>query len=141
MTDYIYLECIKEKSKLRVRIISPGYNTNANCQFPRAIRLEGRKYKVPSTNISVGTRAGQKFFYRVSKNNIEIIENADIKVKLEKVFKQPECCICMDAEPEIVIVKCGHLCLCKDCSKEYDSKRCPLCRGDIQQKIHKDQLE
>ena len=43
----VYLECVREKSKLRVRIISPGYYSDANCQFPRAIRVEGRKYSVP----------------------------------------------------------------------------------------------
>ena len=31
MTDNkVYLECIKEGKKLRVKIISPGYNNNAN---------------------------------------------------------------------------------------------------------------
>lgn len=41
----VTLKCLKEKNKLRVRIISPGYYNNANCQFPRNIRLEGRIYQ------------------------------------------------------------------------------------------------
>ena len=44
--EYVELKCIKEGSKLRVRILSPGYLANANCQFPRDIRIEGLRYKV-----------------------------------------------------------------------------------------------
>lgn len=27
--------------------------------------------------------------------------------------QRPECCVCMAAEAEMVIVPCGHLCLCE----------------------------
>jgi len=40
--DIVYLQCVKVKNKLRVRITTPGYKNDANCQFPRAIRVEGR---------------------------------------------------------------------------------------------------
>ena len=35
-TNYVYLKCVKEGKKLRIRITSPGYNNDANCQFPKA---------------------------------------------------------------------------------------------------------
>lgn len=35
------LKCVKEGSKLRIKIISDGYLNSANCQFPRALRVMG----------------------------------------------------------------------------------------------------
>tara|TARA_R110000824_G_scaffold134309_1_gene297255 strand:- start:18 stop:218 length:201 start_codon:yes stop_codon:yes gene_type:complete len=64
---FVVLQCVKEKSKLRVKIISNGYNNNANCQFPKAIRKEGLKYKVPPEAIKVVQRGLNKFFYNVDK--------------------------------------------------------------------------
>jgi hypothetical protein len=34
-TEYVILECVKEGAKLRVKMKSPGYLINSNCQFPR----------------------------------------------------------------------------------------------------------
>jgi len=42
----VILECVKEGAKLRVRVVSPGYNKSFNCQFPRNIRVEGARYIV-----------------------------------------------------------------------------------------------
>ncbi len=56
----IVLKCDRLKGKLRIRVVSEGYNAEFNVQFPRAIREEGASYLVdqvePSAN---GT------FYRV----------------------------------------------------------------------------
>jgi Ca-activated chloride channel family protein len=41
--NYVELACIKQGSKLRVKIVSAGYLNYANCQFPRDIRIEGAK--------------------------------------------------------------------------------------------------
>jgi hypothetical protein len=138
MTNYVYLKCVKENRKLRVKIITPGYNNNANCQFPRAIRVEGRKFKVPSSAITVAGSEGRGFFYRVNKSNIKIVE--DKVVIPDKIYSTPECVICLeDDSAEMVIIPCGHLAMCKECSKEI-TDTCPMCRGKIQSKIHKDQL-
>lgn len=137
--NYVYLQCFKEKSKLRVRIISPGYNNNANCQFPKAIRVEGRKFKVPATAITVVQRGTNKFFYHVKKT---MIQQVDDRIQMpSKIFESEECCICLSDPSEMVIVACGHLCMCKECSDEYKTKTCPLCRSNITAIIHKDQLQ
>jgi len=39
--DGILIQCIKEKSKLRARVVSDGYNPDFNIRFPRNIRAEG----------------------------------------------------------------------------------------------------
>lgn len=137
MTD-IYLQCFKEGRKLRVKIISQGYNNNANCQFPKAIRIEGRKFKVPSSAISVVERGTNKFFYHVNKSMITIVE--DTIIIPSKIFESVECCVCMDKPSNIVLISCGHLCLCSECSIEYKTNTCPICRTNIRMRITKDQL-
>ena len=138
----VSLQCIKERSKLRVRITSAGYNNNANCQFPKAIRVEGRRYKCPVNAITVaggGPNGAGKFFYRISKNLVEIVSDEESKMP-EKVYDCNDCVICLEeGVAEIVIISCGHLCLCSDCAKQMNDK-CPMCRGKITGKIHKDQL-
>jgi Ca-activated chloride channel family protein len=44
--DGVLVQCIKEKSKLRARVVSDGYNPNWNMRFPREIREEGMLYVV-----------------------------------------------------------------------------------------------
>ena len=68
MVDFVRLKCVKEGSKLRIKIVSPGFSPDANCQFPKNIRLEGREYEVPAGDVSLCDTRG-KFFYRVKKQN------------------------------------------------------------------------
>ncbi|MGK7892895.1 MAG: VWA domain-containing protein [Xenococcus sp. (in: cyanobacteria)] len=44
--DGVLVQCLKEKSKLRVRVVSDGYNPDWNMRFPRSIREEGMIYVV-----------------------------------------------------------------------------------------------
>jgi len=56
----VVVECFRFASKLRVRVVSPGYNSNWNVQFPQDIRQEGQRYLVQEVRESA--RGG---FYRV----------------------------------------------------------------------------
>ncbi len=135
--DNVFLQCVQDGKKIRVKIITNGYNKNANCQFPRNIRVVGRKFMVPASAIKVAGRGGG-FFYRVDKNNITIVEEVQVHLT---IYRSEECCVCMDALSEIVMVDCGHLCMCPDCSKTYTATTCPMCRSTIKSRIHQDQLE
>ncbi len=44
--DGVLVQCLKDKSKLRVRVVSDGYNPEWNMRFPRSIREEGTMYVV-----------------------------------------------------------------------------------------------
>lgn len=44
-----------------------------------------------------------------------------------------ECVICLANKKNILFLPCRHLCTCQDCST--DIKQCPICRGDIEDKI------
>jgi predicted DNA-binding WGR domain protein len=55
----VIVECFQDGSKLRVRVLSPGYNPNWNVQFPQDIRKAGDRYLVQEVRESA--RGG---FYR-----------------------------------------------------------------------------
>jgi hypothetical protein len=59
----VLLECIKQGSKLRVRVVSDGYRSDWFCQFPSDIRVAGRKYVADQV-----LEAKQGGFYRVLGN-------------------------------------------------------------------------
>jgi hypothetical protein len=40
-----------------------------------------------------------------------------------------ECCICMNAQSDSVLYRCGHVCACLPCAKEM--KQCPICREEV----------
>ncbi|MBD2181275.1 VWA domain-containing protein [Planktothrix sp. FACHB-1355] len=59
----VLVQCFRESGKLRIRVISDGYNQDFNVQFPRNIREEGVTYIVDEINLSADGS-----FYRASGN-------------------------------------------------------------------------
>lgn len=55
----VIVQCVREEERLRIRVVSPGYNSDWNVQFPRDIREEGARYIVEE--IKESARGG---FYR-----------------------------------------------------------------------------
>jgi outer membrane protein assembly factor BamB len=55
----VVVECVSEGGRLRVRVLSEGYDPAWNVQFPRRIRQAGARYVVESLHPSAGG------FYRV----------------------------------------------------------------------------
>lgn len=141
--DLIRLKCFNEGHRLRVRIISPGYHPEANCQFPRAIRREGCEYMVPTSDVSF-SETKCKFFYRIKPHNITTVTSTPIKIYGDDVSIDKECCICVTTIEEnssivfIIFVPCGHYCCCQQCGKSL--KTCPMCRQSIQQCVTREQL-
>lgn len=130
---YINLECILIKKKLRVRVITNGYNNKANCRFPRKLRLDGRQYKIKSDNIKTCETKNNKFYYIV-KGDIEIIKD----YKPEKIYDSSLCAVCLNAEAQMCYIPCNHMCICLDCDKQYNCDKCIMCRSEILRKINKD---
>lgn len=56
----VELHCVREGGKLRVKVVSAGYDSTKNVQFPRAIRAEGARYVVEGLEPS-----SDATFYRV----------------------------------------------------------------------------
>jgi Ca-activated chloride channel homolog len=55
----VELQCVREGGKLRVKVLSDGYDNTKNVQFPRSIRAEGARYIVEKLELTAGG------FYRV----------------------------------------------------------------------------
>lgn len=130
MDTYVYLECIKVKSKLRVRIVSNGYYNDANCMFPKDIRKEGRKYRVSRECVNLITTRG-KSYYSVRSGYIEVLPEIlePSQIKIFEDTTSDECCICMCNPKNVIINPCGHYYMCRQCTTGL--KKCPICRCDI----------
>lgn len=139
--ETVLLKCVKEKGKLRVKIISPGYNHTANCQFPRNLRQEDRTFSVPIQDIKFAQGPRQAFFYRVKKDNIKIID-VDEKISPDTIYEdedEPDCVVCMSNSKSTVFIPCGHYSLCEMCSEKIQNK-CPICRTAITKMVRRDEL-
>jgi hypothetical protein len=143
MEDLVYLHCIKEGSRFRVKITSPNYNNNANCQFPKDIRKEGYIYSVPREDIKFSRGPRGTFFYRIPKKNIKVVnEEVPSKYKDLRIFGDDDedktCVVCLDVDRELVYIPCGHFVSCKNCSTHID--KCPMCRTFIKDKVTLEEL-
>ena len=148
----VELVCIKEKGKLRVRIVSPGYLRHANCQFPRDLRVQDRHYKVEARYVHLMTQRG-KYFYSVrQRDKIRVyVSNEEsqtakeddqtllAKIQLYEDETTQECMVCMDALKSSVFYPCGHYYCCEGCAGRV--KKCPICRQTVDRTIHKDLFE
>lgn len=141
----VELYCIKVGSKLRVRIATSGYLRTANCQFPRDLRVDGRRYAVEPRDIQLVTTRGKYFYAVKNKKGIRIVNDGEViekpKVHVDKIYTDEsteDCLVCMEKEKEIIFSPCGHLYVCSNCVK--DIKQCPICRGQIAGTIHKSEF-
>jgi hypothetical protein len=156
ITKMIILQCVKEKSKLRIKFlcyIDNGgklyrnvYNNEYNCQFPKDIREEGRYYRIEDDDLRIASENITPF-YRVSKNNIKILNPDEIlhitsntpisNAGIIKIYDVNECVVCMEKATEVVFVPCAHKCICFECyiQMKKGGNVCPLCRSEILQII------
>lgn len=55
------------------------------------------------------------------------------RVRDKDLREQEICVVCRTNPREIILLPCGHVCLCEDCSDDINSD-CPICRSPIVQK-------
>lgn len=56
------------------------------------------------------------------------------KLNRDSTSDHPCCVICRTNPVEVMILECGHVCLCTDCS-EMVSGNCPMCRSPIKRSV------
>ena len=145
--DLITFKCMKVGGRLRVRIVTSGYNPNANCQFHRAIRKDGCIYTAPVSALKFAQGPTGKFFYRVNGKMVKIVGDIDYNnsvISTIKVYGDDEdtdCAVCFDNEKDVVFVPCGHYCCCDTCFKSLPTKKCVLCRQQITQAVPRSQIQ
>jgi hypothetical protein len=69
-------------------------------------------------------------------NRIDSVKKIE---KIEKIEKKSECVSCLINPCEVVIVDCGHVCLCIECLWQIvieNSGSCPICRKKIKRAIN-----
>ena len=68
----VRFRCVREGSRLRVKIISGEYNRDANCWFPKenGFRAEGREWIVPAQFVSFARGSRVTPYYIVDKDHI-----------------------------------------------------------------------
>ena len=59
----------------------------------------------------------------------------DIASATSTTSKSDVCCICLTNHSTVILLACGHKCLCNDCSNKQEEHlaKCPICRQDILQ--------
>ena len=142
----VIIGCVKEHSKLRVKMMSKGYLIGANCRFPRDLREEGMFYEVATEGVKL-SGSGRKYFYMVSKSHIlktshdksSLSDSHTVStstVGISKIFtdeSNEECIVCMSDTKSIVFAPCGHYVTCASCSSQCNT--CVLCRAQISAKV------
>ena len=58
-----------------------------------------------------------------------------LKSSLHAREEERICVICTVEHKSVLLMPCRHLCLCKICSKREEVTHCPLCRGEIEDRI------
>jgi hypothetical protein len=134
----VELVCVKVKSKLRVRITTPGYLNQANCQFPRDLRVEGRRFEVPAHFVRLVQLRG-KHFYSVPRGVAKVIDfDQQNAIQIYEDEDSSECAICLCEPKQMVFVPCGHYYCCNSCTRRL--QKCPICRELIAHSIVKSEL-
>lgn len=52
------------------------------------------------------------------------------RIRDEEVPENQQCVVCRRNPREVILLPCGHVCLCEDCSVNIGSL-CPMCRSAI----------
>lgn len=85
---------------------------------------------------------GRKFYLKKKEEYDERIirERLEQARKTRRANARPQnlsedqlCVVCVTNPKEIIILPCGHVCLCEDCSEKIKTY-CPVCRSPIQSK-------
>jgi hypothetical protein len=138
----ITLQCVKEKSKLRIKFFSftdtegkvytNVYNNNLNCKFPKDVRQDGYFYEIGPDDIVLVSRPNTQAFYQIKTTNMKIVAKLDISSL--QIYEITECVVCMVENSTEILVPCGHLCMCKSCCELLLKCRsnCPICRREVQ---------
>ena len=68
-------------------------------------------------------------------NVSDLIERSIYTVpQQEETEIENPCIVCLQNPRDVILIACGHFCVCKNCAGQVD--HCPLCRCEISQRIN-----
>lgn len=108
-----------------VCVISLSIIKNVTITRPRGLTQEEGKKIIKEWREIVSTREHKKLL---------------AELKNLKTFRSSQCVICLDDDPTIVFLRCGHICTCGDTCNSHLTT-CPMCRASIVGKINEKSLK
>ena len=111
-----------------IDIENSDYWENYTINYLDSIDIENSDYEMYQEPLNNNTDTEN-----IKLNNQYLNFDGKKDSKQELDYKKALCCICQDKEPNIIMVPCGHLCLCKNCiigseEKSITIDKCPICR-------------
>ena len=67
--------------------------------------------------------------YFIIYNDSDENDSYNQHINTNKTFKTEECLICTENKPNVLFCGCGHLCICEECIRYYESYKCPVCKN------------
>jgi hypothetical protein len=160
--SYVLLKCVKEGSRLRVKMMSSApFMKGKNCQFPRNIRQDGMYYVVRSDGVSLKNNfysamgkdvvVCRTFSLDEVKRYIGELGEKDKKIRPKAIFgddDEPECVVCMTDPKTMVFAPCGHFLTCQSCIGDQSGsgtgtafKKCFYCNTPITCILRRDEIK
>ncbi len=72
-------------------------------------------------------------------------DNRKLPTRVFEDETEPDCCICLYEPKALIIVPCGHFCICRGCclklKASFGGNKCPLCRNEITSTITPDEMQ
>lgn len=85
-------------------------------------RLQRREF----TNILEDSSEQNNLVNRSTRNSVSQGDRIQ-----ENQTENAACVICLTNPRELVLLDCGHVCLCMDCFEKMPNSNCPICRNNI----------
>ena len=123
-----------DQKKIRAMLLKVSNQGKAREELTAASdQLENLQEPVQAAEV-VCTRNKER--HDLDLSEAETLKDIMGAVDRDKKGRFGECVTCMDKPATHVVVGCGHICLCKDCTDtimqgEYASQRCPYCRQEF----------
>lgn len=77
--------------------------------------------------LGIGTIICTFWFYKFYKNYIAELNYRRLEIENNV---EDSCIVCLDKPRDIVVIPCGHICICSSCVQLVNNK-CPICRMKI----------
>ena len=110
-------------------IITFNHNVQACVNFEKYIfhKKNFKKCVTSSSNFSICVTATYYF-------QTDAMEDFEL-TPLLKSFKTDHCIVCFENDPNILFTDCKHICICCECEKTTQFKKCPCCRSLVYERI------
>ena len=128
--DYVNIVVLSEEEILeRNRILEEGINLKTITDLGITASVETMFFK------NIPLNFGEFNEYDDDEDDDDEDENNNTNKELEFSFIHEKCSVCLESKPDVLLIPCLHIALCKSCNNEGRFTNCPVCREKIDRKI------